>query len=601
MAARARPAGETGSPPGRRSQPPFESLPDPRDGDIEDDASNTTRHSLLRHASRLLLEINLPKFFLAVILALALPALLLGAAPKVGVWLVQATWSQTPDLGRVLTPLATAVALAGAAWFWGGTLLRLAEGCFWALNASFVQPLYVMIRELVRLAAEAFPPLREVAGTRSAAGLAAGGLIALGAAGVAWWAGPLPTFLPDDGSLEGLLWSVRAALANGVWAAMLYLGTGAVAWSLAEAASGAPESWTPTDAPDADATRPAWRVAHLSDVHAVGEPYGFRLESGRDGPRGNAFLGDVLAQLAEEDRAHRLDCILVTGDLTDAGRNAEFIALEDELAAQPGLANRLLALPGNHDVNIVDRANPARLELPFGPGTVLRRVRMLVALARLQGERVHVVDRATRRLGPTLAAFLAAEDREARLARFMDRGGVRAALACRRIWDESFPMIRPPSSGGLGVVLLNSCAETRFSFTNALGFVGGEQLRATEDVLAQFPDAPWLVALHHHLVEYPGRGVAVAERIGTVLVDGHRVLHRLQRFAPRIIVLHGHRHTDWMGRCGELRIVSAPSPVMGQPSAGRPPGPWIHHFLSGPGGGLEAGTPRRVSAGPDLT
>ena len=26
--------------------------------------------------------------------------------------------------------------------------------------------------------------------------------------------------------------------------------------------------------------------------------------------------------------------------------------------------------------------------------------------------------------------------------------------------------------------------------------------------------------------------------------------------------MHGHRHIDWIGRCGELRIVSAPSPVM---------------------------------------
>ena len=27
--------------------------------------------------------------------------------------------------------------------------------------------------------------------------------------------------------------------------------------------------------------------------------------------------------------------------------------------------------------------------------------------------------------------------------------------------------------------------------------------------------------------------------------------------------MHGHRHIDWIGACGGLRIVSAPSPVMG--------------------------------------
>jgi hypothetical protein len=27
--------------------------------------------------------------------------------------------------------------------------------------------------------------------------------------------------------------------------------------------------------------------------------------------------------------------------------------------------------------------------------------------------------------------------------------------------------------------------------------------------------------------------------------------------------MHGHRHIDWIGACGAVKIVSAPSPVMG--------------------------------------
>jgi hypothetical protein len=27
--------------------------------------------------------------------------------------------------------------------------------------------------------------------------------------------------------------------------------------------------------------------------------------------------------------------------------------------------------------------------------------------------------------------------------------------------------------------------------------------------------------------------------------------------------MHGHRHIDWIGACGAIKIVSAPSPVMG--------------------------------------
>ena len=31
--------------------------------------------------------------------------------------------------------------------------------------------------------------------------------------------------------------------------------------------------------------------------------------------------------------------------------------------------------------------------------------------------------------------------------------------------------------------------------------------------------------------------------------------------------MHGHRHIDWIGTCGKLKIVSAPSPVMGATDA----------------------------------
>ena len=30
--------------------------------------------------------------------------------------------------------------------------------------------------------------------------------------------------------------------------------------------------------------------------------------------------------------------------------------------------------------------------------------------------------------------------------------------------------------------------------------------------------------------------------------------------------MHGHRHIDWIGACGAIKIVSAPSPVMDAPT-----------------------------------
>ena len=53
--------------------------------------------------------------------------------------------------------------------------------------------------------------------------------------------------------------------------------------------------------------------------------------------------------------------------MTDAGISAEWAEFLDLVARRPDFAARMLILPGNHDVNIVDRANPARLDLPFSP------------------------------------------------------------------------------------------------------------------------------------------------------------------------------------------------------------------------------------------
>src|SRR5260221_4585867 len=72
----------------------------------------------------------------------------------------------------------------------------------------------------------------------------------------------------------------------------------------------------------------------------------------------------------------------------------------------------------------------------------------------------------------------------------------------------------------------------------------------------------WIIALHHHVLEYPHVAKALSERIGTALINGNWFARRLQRYAGRVVVMHGHRHVDWIGECAGLLIVSAPSPIM---------------------------------------
>jgi hypothetical protein len=128
-------------------------------------------------------------------------------------------------------------------------------------------------------------------------------------------------------------------------------------------------------------------------------------------------------------------------------------------------------------------------------------------------------------------------------------------------------MVRPPAQDdGLGIIAVNSNAETHFSFTNALGFVPLEVEHALDAALEQYPRACWIVALHHHIVEHPKLGHALAERVGTTLINGNWITRHLRRFGDRAVVMHGHRHIDWMGECGGLQILSAPSATM--PSAG---------------------------------
>ena len=176
---------------------------------------------------------------------------------------------------------------------------------------------------------------------------------------------------------------VVPTLANAVVLVSGYLAIAALVWGFADASMDQPFDLAAFDA--APPGGRAWRVVHLSDLHVVGERYGFRIESGRGGPRGNERLDRVMARLAAIHTTHPLDLVLVSGDMTDAGRATEWAEFLDIVARHPALAARMIVLPGNHDVNIVDRANPARLDLPFSPGKRLRQMRTLSAIAAVQG------------------------------------------------------------------------------------------------------------------------------------------------------------------------------------------------------------------------
>ncbi|MFE1599708.1 metallophosphoesterase family protein [Methylobacterium sp. ID0610] len=573
---------------------PAMSIINPRRGDIEADRSSTKRRSILSLAGNLLAEVSLPKLAVAWSLLIGVPGLVLGAAPLIVSAWVAGVSSKVSAVPSGAWPALLLPVLAVVAWLGGRPLFRLAESSFWSLNGLVVQPGYALCRETLRHLAEGLLPPDASRATIVAlrASLAAVSGLAIGAIGLAivvlawpetrWTAG-----LADLNAPHHL---VRPALANAVVMVAGYFGAAGIVWGAIDAVMPQPWDLRSFHAPPADARR--WRVAHLSDLHVVGERYGFRIESGRSGPQGNQRVHGVLARLEAIHAADPLDAVLITGDLTDAGLATEWAEFFDALALYPTLSGLIVALPGNHDVNVIDRTNPARLDLPTSPRKRLRQLRTLSALEALQGTTVRVVDRDANRLGDRLSDALAPHHGAIRL--FSDRGRPRRAGTLATLWTDLFPLVRPPASAdGLGIILLNSNADTHFSFTNALGIVSADQARAVEIAVRQYPAASWIVALHHHPMEYPKPAKVLSERIGTALINGSWFIRRLQRFANHAVVMHGHRHVDWIGECGGLLIVSAPSPVMGT-ADGDDPYFYVHTLASDADHRLRLLEPERV-------
>ena len=580
---------------GRRGPKGAEPFLDPRLGDMENDRSATKQRSLLAIAGSLIAEISLPKLVFAWAASMLLPAVLLGLAPLVlGGWIGKASdrLAQATGIGAAIA----FAALLAVAWIGWRPLFRLAETNFWALNALAVQPGYALWREALRHLTERSLKRRSgasLARLRAMSCAGAGLLLFAVAALVALAAWPATRWIGTVADLASPQLLILPTIANTIVVMSSYLAVAALVWGFADATAD-----QPLDLEGFDAAGPGdrvWRVAHLSDVHVVGERYGFRVESGRAGPRGNERLVRAMERLAALHAVEPLDLVLISGDMTDAGIAAEWAEFLDILEAHPDLARRALILPGNHDVNIVDRSNPARLDLPFSPVKTLRKMRALSAIAAVQGERARLASFEGATPGPALAAAL--EPQRQALEAFADAGGLRPSARLARLWDDLFPLIVPPAEeDGLGVALLDSNADTNFSFTNALGLIAAGQAQRLTGALDAHPKARWIVALHHHLAEYPMPVEAFSERVGTALINGSWFLRVLKPYAERVVVMHGHRHIDWIGACGRLKIISAPSPVMGPPNVRTHF--YVHGLAAGSDGSMRLLQPERIEIEP---
>ena len=261
---------------------------DPRGGDIEDDASSTKRRSLLSLAGSLLVEISLPKLVLAWTLLIGLPGLILGLAPLlISFWIGTVSWKASILLTGIW-PVVLLLALVGLAWFAGLPLMRLIESSFWSLNALGVQPFYTICREGLRHLTERLLPhginAAQRSSVRAASATASGLAISAATLWLAVLAWPASRWVGSLADLSSPHLLIPVALANATVIIASYFSGAAFIWGIADATMAQPRDLRSFD------MRPqggrSWRVAHLSDIHVVGERYGFRVEAEGPAPGG---------------------------------------------------------------------------------------------------------------------------------------------------------------------------------------------------------------------------------------------------------------------------------------------------------------------------
>src|SRR5262249_56291403 len=108
------------------------------------------------------------------------------------------------------------------------------------------------------------------------------------------------------------------------------------------------------------------------------------------------------------------------------------------------------------------------------------------------------------------------------------------------------------------------------------------------------PRACGICARRHYAGKYRRPARPLSERIGRAWINGNWSTRKLQPLASRAILMHGHRHIDWIGHCSGLKIVSAPSPVM-EVTDEKTAGFYIHTLAIGPDGTLRLLAPEWIA------
>jgi len=234
----------------------------------------------------------------------------------------------------------------------------------------------------------------------------------------------------------------------------------------------------------------------ISDPHLT-VPGAATIESGGQGGSGN-----LLTRLLSSNPK----AFLFPGDLTDTGTSADWERVGQELAR---VRAPMFIIPGNHDVHF--------RRLSFQRGRLKEFLRQSLSLSPIFEN--------------------SSSYSEDLLLKHMSEASGQA--------QGGFPRLESVPGLDLDLLLLNSNRRLSNSpVTNAIGYVGDDQLASGERLLASRRGSDSLLAfvLHHHVVSVR---LAPVSSIFLTCLDAIRVLDLAERYRA-VAIIHGHLHMPYM-------------------------------------------------------
>src|SRR5262249_6787759 len=259
-------------------------------GDAEDNRSSPRWHGWRALALGAALEFNYLSAAITFVWLIVLPAIIVGLVVP-GVMVLARSKLAAAELITIRPTLALislALLVGGVLWV-GRALLAVSLDNFWHLHRTLVFPMFVALREVIGIGLEAVPSralddqalhrLRRVSTVLATILLAGSGVMLA-------FAVPFSTAAGLENLRHVSLTAVTsAALGNALVVLGLSTTIDSVYWFAREISAAPPVlNWAPSQPMPAAHTL---RIAHLSDLHLVGDRYGYRMEPGTSGPCGN--------------------------------------------------------------------------------------------------------------------------------------------------------------------------------------------------------------------------------------------------------------------------------------------------------------------------